>query len=136
MPSRFSGLDCNLSVILSTAGLIAVACLACAPNPVVRPLVERQSLYFVGAEEFNRVSPGENLLIALGRLRPHLLAPVGRLRGLSVVLDGMVIGEPDVLRSFPATSVNAVRYLSAADAAARFGYRVGGPVLLIELKRP
>jgi hypothetical protein len=121
---------------MSTAGLIAVACMACAPNPVVRPLVERQSLYFVGAEEINGVSPGENLLTALARLRPHLLAPVGRLRALSVVLDGMVIGEPDVLRSFPATSVKAVRYLGASDAAARFGYRVRGPVLLIELKSP
>lgn len=136
MPSGFSGLDHHESAILSTAGLIAVACMACAPNPVLRPPVERQSLYFVGAEEFNRVSPGENLLIALSRLRPHLLAPVGRLRGLSVVLDGMVIGAPDVLRSFPATSVKGVRYLSASDAAARLGYRVSGPVLLIELKRP
>jgi hypothetical protein len=58
-----------------------------------------------------------------------------RCRYRFVSVDGGPLSAVDALRDVPATHVREVRYLSASDAAQRFGVRAySGPVILVTQK--
>jgi len=71
------------------------------------------------------------------RLRPQYFRTRGRLGNepggdVSVSVDGGPLNTIDALRNVPATTVKEIRYLSANDAAQRFGVRAySGPVILV-----
>ena len=90
------------------------------------------------AAEISSAKAGEATIYdAIQRLRPQYFRTRGRLGNepggdVSVSLDGGPLSTTDALRNIPATTVKEVRYLSANDAAQRYGVRAySGPVILV-----
>jgi hypothetical protein len=90
------------------------------------------------AAEISSAKAGETTIYeAIQRLRPQYFRTRGRLGSdpggdVSVSVDGGPLSTIDALREVPATTVKEVRYLSANDAAQRFGVRAySGPVILV-----
>ncbi len=90
------------------------------------------------AAEISIAKAGEATIYdAIQRLRPQYFRTRGRLGNepggdVSVSVDGGPLSTTDALRNIPATTVKEVRYLSANDAAQRYGVRAySGPVILV-----
>jgi hypothetical protein len=90
------------------------------------------------AAEISSAKAGEaSAYEAIQRLRPQFFRTRGRLGNepggdVSVSVDGGPLSTIDALRSVPATTVREIRYLSANDAAQRYGVRANsGPVILV-----
>jgi hypothetical protein len=90
------------------------------------------------AAEISSAKAGEtNAYDAIQRLRPQFFRTRGRLGNepggdISVSVDGGPLNTTDALRNIPATTVKEIRYLSANDAAQRYGVRANsGPVILV-----
>jgi len=90
------------------------------------------------AAEISSAKAGEaSAYEAIQRLRPQFFRTRGRLGSepggdVSVSVDGGPLSTLDALRNVPATTVKEIRYLSANDAAQRYGVRAySGPVILV-----
>ena len=90
------------------------------------------------AAEISSAKAGEaSAYEAVQRLRPQFFRTRGRLGtdpggDVSVSVDGGPLSTVDALRNVPATTVKEIRYLSANDAAQRYGVRANsGPVILV-----
>jgi len=93
------------------------------------------------AAEISSAKAGEaSAYEAVQRLRPMFLrtrGTAGNAPGGDVFasVDGGPLTAVDALRDVPATNVREIRYLSASDAAQRFGVRAySGPVILVTQK--
>ena len=82
-----------------------------------------------------------DLYMAIQRLRPQWLRPRGQTSGVAVTvvtvfLDGSPRGDASDLRGMPLTNVLNITYLSASEAAFRFGTVAGsGGTLEISTRR-
>ena len=83
-----------------------------------------------------------SLFDAVRLLRPGFFASRGAVGGdasqtsVYVSVDGMALAPLSTLNSITASQVSEVRYLSAIDAAQRFGtMSTGGPIILVTLRR-
>lgn len=134
-----------------TAPLAIVALTACASAPA------QKSASSSSAAQTAAQSRNPNLLTAadiaargqvdgtaydvIRRLRPtfltfHGAAGTSNAAGaVQVSLDGSSLSAVSLLQGLPALNIAEVRYLSASDAAQRFGTSAnGGPVLLVKQK--
>lgn len=94
------------------------------------------------AEISSSSSAQANVYEVIHRLRPAFLQTRGRagiVPGAGDVLtsiDGGPLNSVEVLQSLNAGQVREIRYLSASDAAQRFGVRANsGPVILVVQKK-
>lgn len=77
---------------------------------------------------------------AVQRLRPGFLVDrtAGRTRSstpIQVSVNGGQLGQLNALMAIPVGEVGEIRYLTAADAATRFGVRTStGPVILVTMR--
>ena len=83
-----------------------------------------------------------SLFDAVRLLRPGFFASRGAVGGdasqssVYVSVDGMALAPLSTLNSITASQASEVRYLSAIDAAQRFGtMSTGGPIILVTLRR-
>jgi hypothetical protein len=90
------------------------------------------------AAEISSAKAGESSIYdAIQRLRPQFFRTRGRLGNepggdISVSVDGGPLNTTDAPHNIPATTVKEIRYLSANDAAQRYGVRANsGPVILV-----
>ena len=135
------------SSLVRGAALCALALTgACASAPKTAatagaPAAERNANVLTAAEIESRGTQTGSAYDAIRRLRPNFLTYHGvsgstnRAGTVHVSVDGGPLGTVESLRGIASVQVAEVRYLSAADAAQRFGTSAeAGPVLLVRQK--
>jgi hypothetical protein len=135
------------SRLVRSAALCALALTAaCASAPKTdaapgAPTAARSTNLLTAAEIESRGTQTGSAYDAVRRLRPGFLTyhgVSGSTTGAGTVhvsIDGGPLAAVETLRSLASTQIAEVRYLSAADAAQRFGTSAeAGPVLLVRQK--
>jgi hypothetical protein len=120
---------------IAAACTLALALAACAtgtatsragydPNVIARDDLARRSY--------------DNMHSIVSSLRPAWLRPPLTGSGIggqsatappTIYLDGRMLGNLDVLKSFSAESIERARYFTATEAQSRFGSQVSSPVI-------
>jgi len=107
-----------------------------AAAPSTRPSGNRNLLT---AQELNGVG-SQNLRDVVNALRPRWLqntsagSPSGVTGGVTVYMNGQLLGGLDVLSTVQKSSVDRLMYYSLTEAQSRYGMRVRTPVIEIRLK--
>lgn len=124
----------RLAVALATT----IVCAACAttgtPSSFTNAPVHRASVSQRGmltSADFARVSDSD-LYGAIIALQPALFTPRGGT--VTIAIDGVLAGDPSVLRSIPAQAVASVRLIHGPDATMRWGSRHAGAVLSVTMR--
>jgi len=71
---------------------------------------------------------------AIQRLRPIWLRPRSGSSGPVVFVDGAQMGDPNMLQSISAATVEEIRFRSASDATTRYGTGVTGGAIEVKTK--
>lgn len=147
MPRSLTGLRrCRNAPLLAATLALAVIASACGTGPQASAAIRGRIPSRIGhlPEGTRPISRAqlsqtgeETVYLALRRLRPDLFAPRRRsalARGNAlpeVYVNGQLFGDIDVLRSYPTSVVSEVRFMSALDAAFRFGRDHPAGVILL-----
>jgi hypothetical protein len=121
--------------VLSVCALV-VATGACGPHAQTSPPARRSDRNLITREEIAQRS-FDNMHSVVSSLRSDWLrrplsgSSVGATSAApaTIFLDGRLIGDLDILKSFSAESVERVRYYTVTEAQNRFGMTATTPVI-------
>ena len=128
-------------LVATSALALAASCASAAGGAAPSTSSSSSDPNVLTSAEIASAKAGEgNIYDAIARLRPRFLQTQGR-RGkdpsgdILMSMGGGDLSSADALRYIPATTVREVRFLSANDAAQRFGVRANtSPVILVTQK--
>jgi hypothetical protein len=116
---------------------VATGLLSLSPSVVG---AQKRSRDVIKNEEILASVPKEqDLFSTIQRLRPHFLENRGRTMGMATInpirvyVDRSEQAGIEFLRSTIAWDVDEVRFLSASDAAARYGDRANGGAIVLKM---
>lgn len=130
-----------MSTSSALVGTMALLMLACSSSGRSSESNARNRAAVISVEELATTAELDAYQ-AVRRLRPMWLRTRGPVSlslqgraGIRVYVNGSRRGELDVLRSFRATDIESITYLSAPEATTRFGIDHSDGAIMVILKR-